>query len=80
MGHLPIELSLIAAHFIQKGHRGKISCQATRKRIHLQGPQVGMTIPWSEHVWKLDKLISAEKRRILQRYGLVWCNLDDVLQ
>lgn len=43
VGHLPVELSRIAAYFIENS--GEISCKVTRERKHSKGPQGGMAIP-----------------------------------
>ena len=77
MGHLPAEFSRIACYFIKNS--GEISCQVTGKRVHSQGPQGGMAIPYKlqwtslnkKHAWKLDKLITAKRSKILGRYGLI---------
>ena len=77
VGHLPAEFSRIACYFIKNG--GEIFCQVTGKRVLSQGPRGGMVIPcklqWTssnkKHVRKLDKLITAERSKILRRYGLI---------
>lgn len=77
MGHLPAEFSRIACYFIKNS--GEISCQVTGKRVHSQGPQGGMAIPYKlqwtslnkKHASNLDKLITAKRSKILGRYGLI---------
>ena len=76
VGRLPVEFSRIAAYFIENG--GETSCKVTGKRNHSKGPRGGMAILcklcWTSsnkrHVTKLDVLHTAEKIKILRRYGL----------